>query len=172
VPFLRSSWWPSEPFLTFAISHRCPVLMTKFWTESKHRCAHSMRTNRPLFLLVEDRAPMALLTTGKYQSSSYYNTLYHQFALLELSCNGQLMSQNMHMSPKSSSLHNLETIKTTMHRSCGISTAATSVFASTLLHESHLLNEKQRRMKTRKTIMNQTLKFFTRLITTPQLTHL
>jgi len=159
VPFLRSSWWPSEPFLTFAISHRCPVLMTKFWTESKHRCAYSMRTNWPLFLLVEDRAPMALLTTGKYQSSSYYNTLYHQFALLD-------------MSPKSSSLHNLETIKTTMHRSCGISTAATSVFASTLLHESHLLNEKQRRMKTRKTIMNQTLKFFTRLITTPQLTHL
>ena len=158
--------------MTFAILHRCPVLMTKFWTESKHHCAHSTRTNWPLFLLVEDGAPTALSTTGKYQRSSYYNTSYHQFVLLELSCNGQLMSQNMHMSLKSSSLHDLETIKTTMHRSCGISTATTSVFALTSLHESHLLNEKQRRMKTRKTIMNQTLKFFTQLITTPQLTHL
>ena len=107
------------------------------------------------------------------QSLSYSNMLYHLFTLLELSCNGQLMSQNMHMSPRSSSLHDLETIKTTMHRLHSISTAATNDFASTSQHKLHLPNNmEQRRMKTRKTTMNQTLKSFMPLIIIPKLTHL
>ena len=148
--------------------------MTTLCVELKRCYAHSIPTRLLLSLLVVGRAEEGPLTTGRSLSLNYYSILCDLFALLALSCNGQLMSQSMPTLLKSSIPCAPEIIKTIMCRLPGIWTAVTGAFDSTLPHNSHLLNKEvqERRMRTWRTNTSQIPKPFTSFIIIPQLAQL
>jgi len=146
----QSFWPPSVPFLISVTSLRCPVLIMMPWRKLKDLYVHSMITNWPFSLLVCVRAPKVLLITGKSPSSSSCNTSHDLFAPLELSSNGRLMLQNMHMLPRSSNPLALEITRTITHRSLDTLIAGRNVLGSTSPHISYLLKREDLWKRTKK----------------------